>query len=172
MNKKAAFETIVDMFRLLFLVVVFLSIVFLARAFIVQKIDIFDVESKLMTYRLFLSNETNYVDKDTGRTYIGILDLQKFMSEDFEKNLLNSIYYGKINSEASAKLTLKYLDEDEGYTKFYNEELYKEKKVIVEAKLAGAGAARRLDTDFYVLIKDNYKLKKGVLKIDAILPNH
>ena len=171
MNKKASEERILDLFRLIFLVVVFFSIVFLARAFIIQKIDIFEVESKLLIHRIALSNEINYVDKDLSRTYIGIVDLQKFTSGDIQNNLLNLIYYGKINSVASAKLTLKNLDDKQEYEVFYNKYLYDEKKVLVESKLIGAGAPKRFDADFYVLIKDKEKLKRGVLNIDAILPN-
>lgn len=171
MNKKASFDVIVNLFRILFVIVVFFSLVVVSQAFIKEKIDVFESESKLLTYRIALSNEINDIDKDIGRISVGTVDLQKFTSSDFEKNILNSIYYGKINSEASAKITLKDLDEKKTYEKFYNKELYDEKKVIVEAKLIGAGAAKRLDTDFYVLIKDGNKLRRGVLNIDAILPN-
>lgn len=171
MNKKAAFDTIVNLFRLLFVIVVFYSVLFLAQAFVKQKIDVFEVESKILAYRLAFSKEINDVDADTGRLQIGIINLEKFTSNDFEKDILNSIYYGKINSEASAKLTLKDLDENKEYAAFYNKELYNEKKVLVEAKLIGAGAAQRLGTDYYVLIKDKNKIKKGVLNIDVILPN-
>ena len=172
MNKKAsAYETIVNLFRLLFVIVVFFSIYSLVRVFIIQKIDIFEVESNLLTHRLAMSSDINYYDKDIDRVYIGVIDLQKFTSNDFEKNILNSIYYGKLNTEASAKIALTDLEDNKVYEKFYNEELYKEKKVLVEAKLIGSGAARRLDSDFIVLINDNGKLKRGVLKIEAILPN-
>ena len=171
MNRKASFDVIVNLFRLLFAIVVFFSIYFLAKAFIIEKIDVFEVESKLLANRIALSNNINYVDKDINRVHIGIIDLQKFLASDFEKNILNSIYYGKENSEAAAKLTLKNLDDKKEYEVFYNKELYNEKKVLVEAKLVGAGAAKRLDTNYYVLIKDNNKLKKGVLNVDAILPN-
>jgi len=171
MNKKAAFDMIVNIFRLLFVIVVFYSILFLARAFIAQKVDIFDVESKLLAHRLMFSNEVSYTDKDIGRNYIGVIDLKKFNSDEIEESMLNSIYYGKINSEASAKLTLKDLDDNIEYETFYNRELYDEKKVLVEAKLIGKGSAQSLDTNFYVLIKDDDKLKRGALKIEAILPN-
>lgn len=171
MNKKASFDLVVNLFRLLFVIVVFYSVLFLTNAFTVQKVDIFETESKLLSNRLILSNDISYVETDINREYIGIIDLQKFTSNDFEKNLLNSIYYGKVNSETSAKLTLKDLDENKEYEVFYNKGLYNEKKVLVEAKLIGSGSAKRLDTNFYVLIKDNDKLKRGVLNIDAILPN-
>lgn len=171
MNKKASFDVIVNLFRLLFVIVVFISVLTLTRAFIVQKIDIFGIESKLLTNRLILSKEINYIDNDIGREYVGIIDLQKFTAGDIQEKLLNSVYYGKINSEASAKLVLKNLDDNNEYEVYYNKDLYNEKKILVEAKLIGSGAAKRLDTNFYVLIKDNDKLKKGVLKVDAILPN-
>lgn len=171
MNKKADFDMIVNFFRLLFLIVVFLSILLLSKAFITQKIDIFEVESKLLANRIALSDELNFFDENIHRAYIGVIDLQKFVSEDFGKNILNSIYYGEPNLAASAKLTLKDLDDGQEYAVFYNKGLYNEKKVLVEAKLAGAGAAKRFDTNLYVLIKDGDKFKKGVLNIDAILPN-
>lgn len=171
MNKKASFDTIVNLFRLLFVIVVFYSILFLAQAFIKQKIDVFDTESKILAHRLALSKELNYFDESIGRLQIGVIDLEKFTSNNFEKNLLSELYYGKINSESSAKLTLKDLDENEEYETFYNKEIYNEKKVLVEAKLEGAGAAQRLDTNYYVIIRDKDKIKKGVLNIDVILPN-
>ena len=171
MDKKGQIDAMLNIIRLMVLVAMFLSIVLVARGFIVEKIDIFEIESKLLAQRIFISNELNYFDKETNRLYVGIVDLQKFNSPEFEKNLVDSIYYGKINSEASAKLTLADLDDGQSYDGYYNKDFYNEKKVLVEAKLAGAGSARRLDTDFYVLIKDGDKMKRGVLKIDAILPN-
>ena len=171
MNKKASFDVIVNLFRLLFVIVVFISVIAITGAFIKYNIDVFETESRLLTARVFFSDDLNYKDEITSRKHIGMIDLQKFLSSDFEKNLMNSIYYGQSNSEASAKITLKDLDDNKVHEKYYNEELYKEKKVLVEAKLIGAGASKRLDTDFYVVIKDNEKLKRGVLNIDAILPN-
>lgn len=166
---------VLNLFRLIFLIVVFFSVVFLARAFIVEKIDVTEIESKLLVDRIALSSQINYVDSDTGRTYVGIIDIGKFTSDDFAKSLLNSMYYGKINTEASAKIVLRDLDASQGYgvvyKKFYNKELYDEKKVIVEAKLIGAGAAKSLDTSFYVLIKDKDELRRGILNVEAILPN-
>ena len=175
MNKKASMDTILNLFRLLFVVVVFISITFLARAFIVEKVDVFEIESKLLAHRIAFSNNINYADTDTGRTYVGIVDLEKFTSDDFAERLLNSIYYGKPNSEASAKITLKDLDANPGYEvtyeKFYNKELYDEKKILVEARLIGSGAAKKLETNFYVLIKDKDEFRRGILNVDAILPN-
>lgn len=165
-------DTILNFFRLLFVIVVFFSIITITKLSIKEKIDIFEVESKLLVHRLILSKDLNYVDVEINRRYVGIIDIEKFNSEDFKKNILNSIYYGKINSEASAKIVLEDTEIGEFYETYYNEELYKEKKVLVEAKLIGIGAARGFVTEFYVLIKDKDKIRKGVLSIDAVLPNH
>lgn len=176
MNKKASMDTILNLFRLLFVIVVFISIVFLARVFVVEKVDVFEIESKLLANRIAISNNINYIDPDIGRTYTGMIDLEKFTSDDFAEKLLNSIYYGKINSEASAKITLKDLDANPDYEvtyeQFYNKELYNEKKVLVEARLIGSGAAKKLETKFYVLIKDKDEIRRGILNVDAVLPNH
>lgn len=175
MNKRASIDYILNLFRLLFVVVVFTSFVFLAKAFIVQNIDVFETESKLLAHRIALSGDINYFDSETGRGYVGIVDLQKFTSDDFAKNLMESIYYGRINNEASAKIMLNDLDANPGndvfYEKYYNKELYDEKKVLVEAKLIGRGSAKRLDTRFYVIIKDNDNFRRGILNVEAILPN-
>jgi len=171
MNKKGAYEAIQSFIYIGAAIFVALAIWQLTNGFIVQKIDIADVESKLLTNRILFSSEVNYFDEEINRLYIVVVDLTKFNSEEFGSKILNEIYYGKINSEASAKLTLKDLDENKEYVSFYNEELYNEKKVLVEARLTGIGSARRLDTNYYVLIKDGNELKKGVLNIDAILPN-
>lgn len=172
MNKKASMDTILNFFRLLFVIVVFFSIITVTNLSIKEKIDIFEVESRLLTHRLILSKDINYVDTEINRNYIGTIDLDKFNSEDFKKNILNSIYYGKINSEASAKMILEDIEIGEFYEIYYNEELYREKKVLVEAKLIGIGAARGFVAKFYVLIRDKDKIRKGVLSIDAVLPNH
>lgn len=171
MNKKASFDTVVNLFRLLFVVMAFFSVVLLAKITVKEKIDVFEVQSRLLTNRLVFSKDISYFDTDTNRLYTGIVDLQKFNSAEIEKNLLNSIYYGKINSEAAAKLTLKDLESQQSHQIFYNKELYDEKEVLVKAKLIGKGSAKRLDRNFYVLIKDNDKIKRGKLNVDVILPN-
>lgn len=172
MNKKAsAFDTVVDLLRILCVIVVFLSVWFITNTFLKQSISTYEVESKLLTNRIFLSKELNYFDDDTKRLYVGVIDFKKFLSDDFEKNILNSIYYGDPNSRASTKITLVDTESDTMYFRYYNRELYGEKKVLVEAELTGKGSASRLGTDFYVLIMDNGKIRHGVLNIDTILPN-
>ena len=171
MNKKASFDTVVNLFRLLFVVMAFFSVVLLAKITVKEKIDVFEVQSRLLTNRLVFSKDINYFDTDISRLYIGTVDLQKFNSGDIENNLLNSIYYGKINSEAAAKLTLKDMESQQSHQVFYNKGLYDEKEVLLKAKLIGKGSAKRMDRNFYVLIKDNDKIKRGILNVDVILPN-
>ena len=171
MNKKSQMDAAVNLFRLIAAIFIFFIILSIVRAFVKQSIDINHAESKILTHRIFFARDLNYFDENIKRSYIGVVDLQKFNAENFEKNLLGSIYYGKINNEASARILLKDMETGKEYEKFYNEELYKEKKVLVEAKLTGAGSARRLDTFFAVVIKDGDKMKNGVIDIDAILPN-
>ena len=171
MDKKASFDTVVNLFRLLFVVMAFFSVVLLAKITVKEKIDVFEVQSRLLTNRLVFSKDINYFDTDISRLYIGTVDLQKFNSGDIENNLLNSIYYGKINSEAAAKLTLKDMESQQSHQVFYNKGLYDEKEVLLKAKLIGKGSAKRMDRNFYVLIKDNDKIKRGILNVDVILPN-
>jgi hypothetical protein len=171
MNKKGLMEAMLNFYRLLFLIVVFLSIVFLVRGFITENVETFEIETKLLTYRAFMSNDSLYVDDELGRTYFGVIDLQKFNSDDFEANIMDSIYYGRDNREASARFVLKDIKEGTQMVKYYNKELYLEKKVIVEAGLTGIGSATTTFTPFYVIIKNGEKKTRGVLIIDAILPN-
>jgi hypothetical protein len=81
------------------------------------------------------------------------------------------IYYGVINSEAGAKLSLRDIETDKIYEAFYNKNFYQEKEVLFKARLSGAGSATVSFTYFYVLINDNGKIKPGILTIDALLPN-
>ena len=171
MNKKASMDTIINVVRLVIVIAVFFSIVTVTKIALREKIDVFESESKILIHRLALSKYLNFFDNEINRLYVGMIDIDKFNSEDFKKNILNSIYYGSANTEASAKLILKDVENGKVYETYYNEELYKEKKVLVDAKLIGIGAAKGFITDFYVLIKDKDKLRKGVLSIDAILPN-
>ncbi|MBI2657814.1 hypothetical protein HYX08_03930 [Candidatus Woesearchaeota archaeon] len=171
MNKTASMDDILNFFRIIFAIFVFYSITLVANAAIKEKIDVFETESRLLTHSLLLSKDISHVDDEIKRQYIGTIDLEKFSSEEFKSSILNSIYYGSVNSEASAKLELEDIESGDVYTTYYNEPLYKEKKVLVEAKLIGEGAARGLSTNFYVLIKDKDNIKKGVLTVDAVLPN-
>ncbi|HLG24721.1 MAG TPA: hypothetical protein VI564_07375 [Candidatus Nanoarchaeia archaeon] len=170
-HKKSQFNAVVDIVRLMVVVCMFLSVVLLSRTFIIRNIDIFDLEADLAAYRILFSDKISYVDPDTGRIYAATVDLQKFQSSELDKNLLDSIFYGKINSESSAKMTLYESDSDKKYEAYYNKELYYEKKVLVEAKLSGKGSAQKLRHYYYVLIKDGEKLKGGTLEIETILPN-
>ena len=171
MNKKSQMDAAENLFRLIAVIFIFFIVISIVRSFIKQNIDTNYAESKILTHEIFFARDLNNFDDDINRTYVGIVDLQKFNSDNFGKNLLEAIYYGKINNEASARILLRDLEAGKEYEKYYNEELYKEKKVLVEAKLTGLGSARRLDTVFTVIIKDGDKMKNGVLDIDAILPN-
>ena len=171
MHKKGSMDDILNFFRVLFVIVVFFSVVFVTRAAIKQNIDISEVEANILSQRLIMSKEVNYFDNDLKRNYVGVVDLQKLKSVDFKNKILEDIFYGKVNSETSAKITLIDNSGNIMIETFYNEDLYKEKKVLVEARLIGKGAARGYTTNFYVLIQDNGKLQGGVLIIDAILPN-
>lgn len=171
MNRRSQMDAAVNLFRLVAAIFIFFIVVSIVRGFVKQSIDTNYAESKILTHRLFFARDVNYFDESINRTYVGVIDLQKFNSDNFAKSLLESIYYGKINSEASARILLRDMETNKKYEKYYNEGIYKEKKVLVEAKLTGAGSARRLNTVFAVIIKDGDKIKNGVLDIDAILPN-
>ena len=64
MNKKGAYEAIQSFIYIGAAIVVALAILQLTKGFIVQKVDIADVESKILTNRILFSSEVNYFDKD------------------------------------------------------------------------------------------------------------
>ena len=176
MNKQAiiTFEMLMWIPRIIFLVFVMFAVIILIRSFIVEKVDVAELEANIFANRLLYSpNSISFTDHDTGRVYPGIIDSNKFKAGIAEQQLAKSIYYGNSNRVVGAKIALKNMDNSEENVVFYNKEFYDEKKILVDSRLTeGPGGARSYMKKLNVLNLDQEgSLHKAVMNIDIIMSN-
>ena len=172
MNKKAtiSFNQMYYVVRLFFLMIIVFFIFNTINSHLQTEIDIFDVESSLIMQRFFFdSNSFSYIDEDTGRQYVGIVDKEKFTKEHYDKFLSKGVYSDSKNPHISGKLTLKEVSGEETSI-VYNQEQYDMWRPLAKSNAKGIGGARINAKQFYVLIKDD-ELEQGILEIEIIIPN-
>ena len=177
MNKKGnvVFNGLMWIIKIIFLVAVLFSLVFLVRSFIVTELDIFNAETDIFVQRILLSrNGVSYIDEDLDRLYPGIVDMDKFLSPDFEDILNHSIYFGEVNKKIASNITLLDEDGDTIRTVIYNPEYFFRWKEMLEAQwLRGPGGVGGKKKQFQVLIKsaDSADLRPGLLIVEVVIPN-
>lgn len=167
-NKKSqtSHTIIKSIYWFVFLIIVLISIVFLVKGYINTKIDIKEIEAELFYQELlFTNNGIIYKDEITGRSYPGIIDIQRFNKDILD----NSISYGKENHILAANITLNY-NKDTKYF-IYNEEWHKRWLPRAKSRLPGSGGANIILKQSYVLVKENEKLIPGILQAKILYPN-
>lgn len=174
MSKKAmiSFNQMYYIIRLIFFMIVVLFIYHTISSHMKTEVDIFDVESSLIMQRfLFDSNGFSYIDKDTSRQYVGIIDRKKFTNEYYDKVLSKAVYFDSENPHLSGKLTLKDVSGNAIDSIIYNKKQYDVWAPIAKAGyIKGKGGVQINTKQFYVLIKDDDKLDKGILEIEVVIP--
>jgi hypothetical protein len=186
MNKKAQFTDMVISYipKMIAIGIVFITIVFFVNRFILTKLDVQDIEASLLTDRMIYSkNCISYVDESISRPYPGIIDYDKFKSE----NLNKCIFYGGEDKEilsedcsdisefknkfSSAKVELKYIEnsKEETVTIYHNKCFYD--AWLPLAGISGPGGTKSYKESNYVLIRKSGKLLPGKISFDMILPN-
>lgn len=158
----AAFNAAIWIGRMMFIIAVVFSILLLTEYFFNLKTETTDLRIGLFINRVFYSpNGISYTSPETGRSYPGIIDLEKFSSGNLEK----AMFYGdeKGNAIIAAVLTLLDRNDKEIKSIYYNENTHKN---IFPVSFA-SGYARDIKK-FYVLIYDNGKLKSAKLEMDIV----
>jgi len=175
MNKKGdiSFNTILWVPKIIFAIIVLFTIVLLIRSFIVTELDIFNAEADIFVQRILMSrNGISYIDPDLDRTYPGIIDENAFRSVDIDTILNTSIYYGDTNKKIAANITL--IRENGEFVRsiIYNPDYFYRWKELLRAHwVRGPGGVRGKTKDIQVLIKEQDRLKNGMLKVEVIIPN-
>ncbi len=169
-NKKA--QTSHTMFKsiswFIFLIIILLSVVFLVKNYVKMTIDIKDLEAELFYQEsIFTNNGITYQDEITGRTYFGIIDIDKFNNRTFTK----SISYGPTNYFMSANYTLKNKDNTLLKSFVYNKEWYEKWKPRAKTFWPGPGSATILKKQSSVLVKDKQNTIPAILYVEIIYPN-
>ncbi|MBS3101013.1 hypothetical protein J4204_02685 [Candidatus Woesearchaeota archaeon] len=176
-NKRAitTFEILMWVPRILFLVVVMFTVMILIRSYVATTIDTSELEANIFISRILYSpNSISYFDSDIGRTYQGVIDINKFKSQTADKFLERSVYYGDNNKEIGAKFLLRDLSSNENneVTIYYNEDFFREQKKLADSGFTrGPGGARGYSKKYDVIISKDNILNRGVLAIDVVVPN-
>ena len=149
MNKKGSqfFESIMWVWRSLFLLIVLFSVMLIVNKFVVTEMNVQDAESAVfMNWILYsggLFTANGIVDGN-------VLDKGEIPGAEFRTNLI------------AAKLSIS------GKDVFYNKDAYDKWKPMADAKLTGgAGGVKRV-TDKRVVLLDN---KPTLMETDILTPN-
>jgi len=177
-NKRAdqTFNVITFMFfRIGFLIVVLFFMVFLVKGYITTSLDVSNLEAQIFMHSI-LNNKNGIIfnNENTGRSFPEIIDLSKFNNENIASALENTIDYGKDKRHIAAKLELKDIENkklENTEQIIYNEEWYNRLHTLAVTKIRGPGGAKEIIRQFFVLIKDEDDIKKGILEISVVIPN-
>ncbi len=175
MNKKAqlSFKAIIWIFRILFVIALAFSVFILVRTYIKINVDVEGIEADLFLQRLIYStNGISYFDKESQRLMPGIIDIEKFDSPDFEKNLEKAIFYGKANDHIGAKIIVLDKEDKIETIKYYNKDFFEEKEILAKAGLTkGVGGARITYRELSCFIKRGTAIRKGTIKVEIVMSN-
>lgn len=163
LNKKGVSFKILNysILRILFIALLFYITYLFAYSQIKVNIDIDDTKSMIFVKRLLYSpNSIPYTNPVTERTYPGIIDIERFNPTTLE----NAFNFTKNN--IAAKIELTNLENDEKKEIYLNKKWYDRWEPLTKFKQYKKTIKQR-----YVLINNNGKLEKGVLRIDVVLSN-
>ena len=176
-NKRAitTFEILMWVPRILFLVVVMFTVMILIRSYVATTIDTSELEANIFISRILYSpNSISYFDSDIGRTYQGVIDINKFKSQTADKFLERSVYYGDNNKEIGAKFLLRDLSSNENneVTIYYNEDFFREQEKIAGSGFTeGPGGAKLYVKNYNIIVQKGSVLTNGVLTMSIVIPN-
>lgn len=147
--------------RLIFIGLMFYMVYLFAYSQIKININADDTKSLIFVKRLLYSpNSISYTSPITGRVYPGTIDPEKFNS-DILKEAFN---FSK--NDIAAKIELTDLETDETIAAYINKKWYDRWEPLTKFERYTKTIKQR-----HVLINDNGKLKKGLLRIDVVLSN-
>lgn len=168
-NKKGitfAFRMLEFLWRLFFLIGISLAVVFLIRGYIVDQINVSELEDEIFLMRtLYSPTAISYLEPETNRLYPGIIDLDNFNSERLNK----SMYLAKGDIPFASNLKLISINNEKLAEAYYNPIGYKHWVSYVE--YPGPGRTEiTTKKRFYVLVEDNGEIKPAVLEFIIIKP--
>ncbi len=166
-NKKGVmtFDMLMHLPRIFFTLFVGAIIALLVLTLINVDTDIREKETYVIVDRLLYSEQgITYVDPDTGRVYPGIIDSKKF-----NEYTLEHIFTNPNNIHFAMELTLSTYDLDR--TIIYNRRNYVIWEDVQETGAEGIGGARLFEHRRPVIVFEDDKLVKAILKIAILMPN-
>jgi hypothetical protein len=170
MNRLGQAFTLINFIpRIIFLAIVGFSIVFLVRSYVVDHLNVQEVQAEVFMHRIMYSPQgIIYFDPELSTAVPGIVDISKVKSNRLDA-LMNysdkSFIAGKI--EVIDAITGKTVA-----TATYNNQTYFRWLPVAQVKLPGPGGIKQIVRSTYVLYQANNALTQGILKIEVLLPGN
>ncbi len=152
--------------RIIFLVVVSVSIILFISLFIKTEIDTSQTEADLLAYQLIYSaHGISYHDPFSNRIYPGEIDMTISSPPNFQK-MLNISFYTK--RKIAAKIEIQNLDTNQKTEAMFDPG-GKFREWIVKEGIKGIGGVDVFRKEMYVLLRDQNKVDKGLLKMTIVI---
>ncbi len=162
-NKKALAYKMMNytFLRLVFIIIFFYTIYAFASYGLKTNLDIQKTREMVLVERsLYSPNSFIYSDSLTGRSYPGIIDIERFDSEILDK----AFNYNKSN--IAARFELKNLGNNETKEIYLNKKWYDRWQPLTKFKQYDKDIKQR-----YVLIRDKGVISKGLLRVELVVSN-
>ncbi len=159
-NKKAQLDTIFNwaFIRIFILVIILGTLFIILTSHFNTGLNSYEVENLILIKRLTYSpNLLAYQDPDTNRVYPGIIDIEKFSTENLEENLVNK------NKRLAVNMELTNLETNEMKRAYVNEQRARAWDDYVTIGGFDLSYLKR-----YVKIYDNDEFHPGILKVKVI----
>lgn len=148
--------------RILFLAIAIFSIVFLVRSYIVNSLDVKDVQAEVFMNRILYSPDgISYFDSDLQRIIPGTIDVTKFTDDT-----LNKLMDYKDDSFIAAKLELSDAANKKIAMASYNGKTF-ERWLPLRGE-TGPGGVKSTIRTYYVNYVQNKMTNQGILKIEML----
>lgn len=148
--------------RLLLMAVAVVVCVLLVRHYSDQTVDGSQLELSAYLYRLHYGDVITYVDKDTGRVYPGVIDVEKFTDERLDE------VFGKKNGKYARIASCLSLRGPEFTKQICNQKATFDR--YDPYAVAGVDA-KLLDETWPVVIRDGQKETPGILHLQIVRPD-
>jgi hypothetical protein len=137
--------------RFIFLVIAFLAVIFVLRIYMISDFKTEYIEGEMLLYNAFYSPDGfSYVDSAIGRTYPGLIDLEKFTDQTLD----NSEFFTN-NNHIAARFTLKTPYGSAFKEAYLNKNYFILKYPIAKTNQKGSGSALLVTREINVWAIEN-----------------
>lgn len=156
-----AFEVVIWLVRLIFILIILLVVLFFINAFIITTIDTKEVEAFVFIQRTIYSKHALALsENNTQRVYPGVSNKEQFYSQDFDKSI--SYYW---TDQLAANITLN------DSSKLYNDLWYNRWLPMVETHLKGPGSVTEILFNTTIVYYDGISKRVVPLNYQIFVPN-
>lgn len=139
--------------RFIFLVIAFLSVVFVIRMYLLSEFKTEQIEAEMIFYNAFYTPDGfSYVDPATGRTYPGIIDMERFYTAR-----MDSAVFFTNNNHIAARFSLEAPSGNVFREAYMNEQYFTLKHPLAKTRQKGEGGALLLTREVNVWTIENAK---------------